>query len=58
MNHWMNLDGYIGEYYLLHEGFLLVICIYVIPSVCKVISEIQQSSSQRLLAQSILLRFP
>jgi hypothetical protein len=26
MNHWMDLDGYIGEYYLFHEGFLLVLC--------------------------------
>ena len=25
MNHWMDLDGYIGEYYLFHEGFLLVL---------------------------------
>jgi hypothetical protein len=25
MNHWMDLDGCIGEYYLVHEGFLLVL---------------------------------
>ena len=48
VNHWTDLDGCIGEYYLFHEGFLLVLFDLVIPSVCKVISQIQQSSSQRL----------
>jgi len=25
MNHWMDLNGYIGKYYIFHEGFLLVL---------------------------------